>query len=92
MGEVLFTQGVIIHSRTDWPCVRCRPRVWGGRATTSLLCVACADAITRASIQRIVCDGVDGPDDLPSAPAPECDADGPNVLSNWFLPGFWSFK
>lgn len=50
--ERVPTQGMLIHSRGDWPCALCRPHAWAGIGDT-LLCMECATDLVTDSIQRV---------------------------------------
>jgi len=50
--ERVPTQGMLIHSRHDWPCVLCRPHAWAGTGDM-LLCVECATNLVVESIQKV---------------------------------------
>lgn len=50
--ERVPTQGMLIHSRRDWPCVLCRPHTWAGIGDT-LLCMECATSLVADSIQKV---------------------------------------
>jgi len=82
IGELLPMQGVIIHSRSDWPCGYCRPALWGGSCTT-LLCVECALAITAASVRKLEREGFDALDDLNGLVGQGCEAEGPSLQPAW---------
>lgn len=74
--ERVPTQGMLIHSRRDWPCVLCRPNAWAGVGDT-LLCMECATNLVADSVQKVrrsvAADAdtsakVTGPDGLPARP------------------------
>lgn len=50
--ERVPTQGMLIHSRHDWPCVLCRPNTWAGIGET-LLCMECATNLIVDSVQKV---------------------------------------
>lgn len=53
MNDALVsTNGVLIHSDSDWPCNLCRPEGWSGLAP-NLLCVECATSITAGLVPKL---------------------------------------
>jgi hypothetical protein len=50
--ERVPTQGMLIHSCRDWPCVLCRPHAWAGIGDT-LLCMECATNLVADSIEKV---------------------------------------
>lgn len=50
--ELVPTQGMLIHSRGDWPCILCRPHLWAGIGDT-LLCMECATNLVADSVKKV---------------------------------------
>jgi hypothetical protein len=46
------TNGVLIHSESDWPCSWCRPEAWAGLGP-NLLCLDCAVSITATLVSKL---------------------------------------
>jgi hypothetical protein len=49
--EVLLTDGTLIHSRPNWPCVICRPGDPVG-APVAMLCVDCAAELVERALSN----------------------------------------
>jgi len=83
MCETIPTNGVYIHSASDWPCIVCRPSVEGSSGGI-LLCLSCAESI---AADVVTAEG--------RSPLPADFAEGPAALSRraegWSRIGSWNF-
>lgn len=87
MAELLHTQGVLLHSRRDWPCACCRPDVWDVDGITLLLCLDCAVEITAACVQKIQREGLDLVDEIEGWVAQKRETESAGRTPSWRLPG-----
>jgi len=83
------TNGVLIHTQSDWPCSWCRPDAWSGLGA-NLLCLDCAITITAALASKLA-DAAAGQEWLPEDREPlpaEGEPNVPGIYWNLFGPRY----